>query len=199
MSEPTGEKRERYIEMRESLSEDEVISTSLDVQSSFISSYIFPDTKRIALYASVRNEVLTGLIFTRAMEEGKEVFFPKVVDEEPFLRFFKVEKKEDLSPGAYDIPEPSGESEEASLDDGSFDCVVVPGNVFDERGARIGYGKGYYDRVLAKAKCPKVALAYVFQVMDMKEDGLLKVEEHDIMVDCIFTEGGEFELTQGSM
>lgn len=199
MNESKEELRERYIDMREALSKDEVVSTSLDVQSSFISSYIFPDAKRIALYASVRNEVLTGLIFTRAIEEGKEVFFPKVVKEEPFLRFFKVENKEDLSPGACDIPEPSGESEEASLDDGSFDCVIIPGNAFDERGARLGYGKGYYDRVLAKVNCPVVALAYIFQVLAVDKDGLLPTEDHDVIVDCVFTEGGEVELTQGSM
>ena len=67
MNESKEELRERYIDMREALSKDEVVSTSLDVQSSLISSYIFPDAKRIALYASVRNEVLTGLIFTRAI------------------------------------------------------------------------------------------------------------------------------------
>ncbi len=199
MKETKEEIRERYIEMREALSEDEVVSVSLDVQSTFISSYLFEDAKRIALYVSARNEVLTGLIFTRAMEEGKEVFFPKVVEGEPHLRFFKVESREELSPGAYDILEPSGESEEASLDDGSFDCVIVPGNAFDIRGVRLGYGKGYYDRVLAKVNCPKVALSYVFQMVNEKEEGLLPVEDHDAIIDCIFTESGEFELTQGSM
>lgn len=199
MSKSKEKLRERFIEMRDALSRDEIVSTSLDVQSSFISSYIWSNAKRVALYAAKGSEVLTGLIFARAMEDGKEVFFPKVMEEEPYLRFFKVEKKEDLSPGACDIPEPSGDSEEAKLDDGSFDCVVVPGSVFDERGARIGYGKGYYDMVLSKGKCPVVALAYVFQVLDMKEDGFLPVEDHDVIMDCIFTEGGEFELTQGSM
>ena len=199
MSESKEKLRERYIAMREELPEDEVVSTSLDVQSTFISSYLFQEAKRIALYVSAKNEILTGLIFTRAIEEGKEVFFPKVVEGEPFLKFFKVESKDDLSPGAHGILEPSGESEEASLGDGSFGCVVVPGNVFDMRGVRIGYGKGYYDRVLAKDKCPKVALAYVFQMLDNREDGFLPVEDHDVLIDCIFTESGEFELIQGSI
>jgi 5-formyltetrahydrofolate cyclo-ligase len=53
---------------------------------------------------------------------------------------------------------------------------------FDIHGHRLGYGKGYYDRLLKKIKGLKVGLAYDFQIVDK-----LPVEPHDIPVDLIIT------------
>ena len=59
----------------------------------------------------------------------------------------------------------------------TFDLMAVPGVVFDENGGRIGYGKGYYDRILSEARCRVVALAFDFQVLTE-----VPSEEHDMTV-----------------
>jgi 5-formyltetrahydrofolate cyclo-ligase len=69
-----------------------------------------------------------------------------------------------------------------------IDLVIVPGVVFDEKMARYGRGKGYYDRFLdylPKRTCI-VAIAYDFQVLSHKWK--LKLNEYDIKMDYIITE-----------
>jgi 5-formyltetrahydrofolate cyclo-ligase len=61
--------------------------------------------------------------------------------------------------------------------------VVVPGIAFDAHGARIGFGAGYYDRLLPHLPgAYRLALAYDFQVQDS-----LPTEPHDIAMHAVVT------------
>jgi len=63
--------------------------------------------------------------------------------------------------------------------------VAVPGLVFDRRGNRIGWGRGYYDAFLAALgrRAHRVGLAYDFQVVEaIEHDG------HDVPMDLVVTE-----------
>ena len=159
---------------------EEVFELSSRIQESFISTPEFKDSKRIALYASFRNEALTDDILAAAVKDKKEVFFPKLAAKGKIV-FFAVKAKTELFQGSHDIPEPSAGGRAESV--ATFDLMVVPGVVFDENGGRIGYGKGYYDRILSEARCRVVALAFDFQVIDE-----VPSEEHDMTVDAIVTE-----------
>src|SRR3990172_2699837 len=154
-----------FLERRLKMPFEEVFELSSRIQEKFISTPEFKDSKRIALYASFRNEALTD---EKLAAKGKIVFFA-------------VKAKTELFQGSHDIPEPSAGGRAESV--ATFDLMVVPGVVFDENGGRIGYGKGYYDRILSEARCRVVALAFDFQVIDE-----VPTEEHDMTVDAIVTE-----------
>ena len=81
----------------------------------------------------------------------------------------------------YPTPEPRNNVME-------MDLVIVPGVVFDEKRARYGRGKGYYDRFLEQV--PKttciIGIAYDFQVLSYKWK--LKLNEYDVKMDMIITE-----------
>ena len=66
---------------------------------------------------------------------------------------------------------------------GEMDLVLAPGVAFDREGNRLGYGKGYFDRLLKDCACPKVGLAYEMQMVD-------HVPEHqgDVPMDKVVTE-----------
>src|SRR5262245_55218940 len=66
-----------------------------------------------------------------------------------------------------------------------LDLVVVPGVAFDRRGARMGHGFGYYDKLLknARADAPLVALAFECQLFDE-----IPIEDHDVFMDLVITE-----------
>ncbi|MGD2080788.1 MAG: 5-formyltetrahydrofolate cyclo-ligase, partial [Nitrospirota bacterium] len=68
---------------------------------------------------------------------------------------------------------------------GDVDLVVVPGAAFDEKGNRLGYGKGYYDKLLSSedARPSLVALAYEEQMVEA-----IPAEAHDIGIDTILTD-----------
>lgn len=84
---------------------------------------------------------------------------------------------EDLKTNAYDIPEP----QQAIADTDAIDLVIVPLLAFDERGYRVGYGKGFYDRFLAGSLAKKVGLSF-FAAIDVIDD----IHENDMRLDkCI--------------
>lgn len=184
--------RGELLEARRRMAFEEVFRLSALVQKRFLNSDFFRSSERLALYSSFQNEVLTDEIFQRAIELGKEVFFPRVVKGAGRLAFFRVDRLSDLSPGSYEVPEP-GEGAEAKAGPDSFDLVVVPGVAFDLKGNRIGYGKGYYDKFLKDVKSGIVALAYGFQVLSEE----IPAEPHDMRVSAIVTEKKVFKPVQG--
>lgn len=68
-----------------------------------------------------------------------------------------------------------------------IDLILVPGMAFDITGARLGRGKGYYDRVLADRRpdCVAVGVGITDRVVKA-----VPVESHDARVDYLSTESG---------
>jgi 5-formyltetrahydrofolate cyclo-ligase len=177
--------RKKLLEKRRSMVFETVYELSLRAQQRLIGASIFIEARKVCLYCSFQNEVLTDEVFEKARALGKEVFYPRVVASGPKRRlgFFRVHGLEELTPGAYEIPEPHPGAELASPD--GFDLIVVPGVAFDEQGGRLGFGKGYYDMALEGATGRIVALAYEFQVLKKEE---IPVEPHDVTVSAIVTD-----------
>ena len=75
------------------------------------------------------------------------------------------------------------------------DLILVPLVAFDNKLNRIGYGKGYYDRILQKIRKIKkktisIGIAYSFQKCKS-----IPVNKHDFKLDYIFTEQGIISQT----
>lgn len=114
-----------------------------------------------------------------ALTQGKRVVLPKVRG--TVLELLEVRDFDgDVAPGAWGIPEPQGTSPVA-LDD--IDLVIVPGAGFDERGNRIGYGAGFYDKLLPSFAGTTVALAFESQIVPK-----VPSDVHDVPVRKIVTE-----------
>jgi 5-formyltetrahydrofolate cyclo-ligase len=139
----------------------------------------FETAHAVMFFASFRSEVETGPMIRRALALGKRVILPKVKDRE--LELFEIINfDKDVSPGAWGIPEPN-ESEPARLSD--IDVIVVPGAAFDERGNRLGYGAGFYDKLLLQFKKPTIAVAFEQQIVSE-----VPADPHDVPIAKIVTE-----------
>ncbi len=70
-------------------------------------------------------------------------------------------------------------------------AALVPGVAFDQRGYRLGYGGGFYDRLLPRLRpeCQTVGVAFGLQVVDE-----LAAEPHDQRVQALVTEQGWQEM-----
>jgi 5-formyltetrahydrofolate cyclo-ligase len=95
---------------------------------------------------------------------------------------------DELAVGMYKILEPRPELRELPakrVDVRELDLIMVPGVAFDPRGARMGHGKGYYDKLLeyARPQTPLVALAFECQIFPE-----IPTQPHDIFMDKIITE-----------
>lgn len=138
-------------------------------------------------YISVRKETDTLRFIETLWARDMLVAVPRV--EGKHIRFYRIEKKEDLIPGCMGIPEPSGMCIPLHCPEAP---VITPGLAFTREGERIGYGGGFYDRFFeAEPKHRRIALAYDFQILPE-----LPVEPLDKKVDVIVTENRVYHCSQ---
>jgi len=86
----------------------------------------------------------------------------------------------DLVPGVWDIPEPDARCPVVAPEE--VELFLLPGLAFDLGGHRLGYGRGYFDRVLGRAPGEKVALAFDGQIVET-----VPVGPQDVPVDAVVT------------
>ncbi len=187
--------RKDVLQKRSRLPFEEIFKISSIIQKRFLGLSELKSARRVALYASFKNEVLTDAIFEYALAHGKEVFFPRVVRGKRGLMFLRVRGKKDFTQGSYKIHEPAHDGgldmAATSLFDG---IIIVPGVAFDRNGNRLGYGKGYYDKALDGINKVYLvaALAFDFQIVDR-----IPAEAHDIKMDKIITESRVINIERG--
>ncbi len=144
----------------------------------------FTDAKTIFFYASFRSEVDTIEMIKVSLSHGKQIILPRVDKENKKLLLYKIKDINELAQGYMGILEPSvSEGKLTGLDD--IDLIIIPGAAFDVSGSRLGYGAGFYDRLLAgmKKKIPIIAPAYEEQIVDD-----IPSEPHDVKVTKIITD-----------
>jgi 5,10-methenyltetrahydrofolate synthetase len=159
--------RQQYLAQRNACSRRQIITDSLAILA-----YLKPMIKGqlVGLYVPIQNEVDVSLLFRDdialpSIEEGRLVFRRYV---------------EPLVPGKFGTMESTGERCEPTL-------VVVPGIAFSRSGARLGYGKGYYDVFLSKCRKDviKVGLSF-FEPIQKIED----TRAEDVPLDFLVTPSG---------
>lgn len=151
----------------------------------------FKNASVIFFFASFRTEADTAELIKTSLSTGKRVVLPKVEKERQELLLYEIRDFGELSPGCMGIPEPSVHERKMSIND--VDLVIIPGAGFDISGNRIGYGGGYYDRLLAglQKPVPVIAPAYEEQVVDV-----IPSEPHDIRVQMIVTDSRLIRCTR---
>jgi 5-formyltetrahydrofolate cyclo-ligase len=171
--------RDELLLRRRSQDAGERLQYSLRAQERLLASAEFCLARSVALYSPARGEVFTDLLMDEALRLGKHLLFPRMRDRQ--LELVEIESREELLPGPFGILEPSGGPPVAI---GEVGLLVVPGVAFDRTGHRIGYGKGFYDRLLhgADHAC-KAGIAFDFQLLTE-----LPAEGHDVRMDLLATE-----------
>lgn len=155
----------------------------------------FIQSHTILLYASFRSEVDTTVLIEYCFAAGKVAVLPKVAKvakEDSInsrLRLYEIRDIKELSSGYYGIPEPDV-PEDRGMRAEDMDLIVVPGVAFGEDCSRLGYGKGFYDKLLSGVRRQKtedrsliIAIAYEEQVVKS-----IPSESHDIKMDKIITD-----------
>lgn len=172
--------RTEILKLRAAHPETERISKSAEIEKRLFSIREFAAAKSMLFYASKSDEVQTKGMITRALSEGKRVALPIVREQDLVLS--EIRSFEGLIGGKFGILEPKIV---VPVEPGKIEAVIVPGVAFDEQGNRIGFGKGYYDRLLKRLgkNVQRIGLAYEFQVVPKIPAG-----EWDIPIHLIVTE-----------
>jgi len=176
--------RKQIIEHMNSLSKERYTTLSEQIAFSLYAQKEWAEAKTIGITLSMENEVNTYPIIEKAWEEGKKVVVPKCNKEARTMSFRKISNFDQLETVYMNLREPiPALTEEVNADE--IDLQIVPGVAYTERGERIGYGGGYYDRYLMHYKGKTLSLAYSFQMVDH-----IPIEPFDKNVEKIITEKG---------
>jgi 5-formyltetrahydrofolate cyclo-ligase len=169
--------RRRMLAERDSLGRAELGAMSEAIAEKLFSRPRFAEAGVVAFYLPKGSETDTSGMIRSALKLGKEVLVPVTSGEISFVRFTSFA---DLAPGRFGIPEPRTRNPEPPREP---DLVVVPGIAFGLCMHRLGYGRGYYDRYLARSPAYRVGVCYDFQVVER-----LPRHDDDQRMDEIITE-----------
>jgi 5-formyltetrahydrofolate cyclo-ligase len=163
-------------------------AVSRGIVSAFMALPEYAAAKAVLFYVDAGSEVRTRHSLPEALDQGKRIVVPYCIVETNELELFLLEDMAELVEGAYRILEPKpalrglpGKRVEPE----DVDLVMVPGTAFDPAGGRMGQGKGYYDRLLARVRpdAPLVGIAFECQVFPE-----IPVASHDVFMDLVLTE-----------
>jgi 5-formyltetrahydrofolate cyclo-ligase len=176
--------RQDVLRKRDSLDPDTRRAKDSLIKENLFSLKEFLQAPILFFFASFRSEVSTFSQIEEALSIGKRVILPSVDPLNKELRLYEIKGLSELSTGYMGIPEPAV-AEERERDINDVTLVIMPGAAFDSKGNRLGYGGGYYDRLLSRLRrrIPLVALAYEEQLLDSVPAG-----PHDIRVHMIVTD-----------
>ena len=151
--------RNKFKSLRRNMPPKQKHRMDVEIQSRFLSLRQYHQNDILFTYVSKDIEVDTMAIIAAARANQKKVAVPRCIPGEIDMDFFFIQGEEDLEPGMFGVLEPvPGRCDKVT--DFSRGLCIVPGLSFDAEGFRLGYGKGYYDRFLAKFQGTTVGLCY---------------------------------------
>jgi 5-formyltetrahydrofolate cyclo-ligase len=185
-----AELRKQMRALRAAIPEKARAARSAKIVERVLASPAFERARCIGLFWPMldRNEVDVRPIEVAAREKGKLVAFPFLRGEgQMALLVCDSAKLEERGNGFAEPPENAAEIANEGL------LVIAPALAVDETGQRIGYGKGFYDRLLARIAPPAstLAVAYDFQIVAEVPATL-----HDRRVDVVVTDARTVMVAQ---
>jgi 5-formyltetrahydrofolate cyclo-ligase len=138
----------------------------------------------VALFASMSTELPMGPLEAALMARRMERALPRVRgDELTFHRMPHDVAAKDLPRSSYGIPEPPLVLPEIPLEFCAL--VLMPGLAFDEAGGRLGYGRGFYDRALRRARRAPAPLRAIAVALDEQLVDHVPTDEGDERPDLL--------------
>ncbi|WP_414042925.1 5-formyltetrahydrofolate cyclo-ligase [Macrococcus animalis] len=174
-----SEKKEIRLAMLERLkSNHNKIEKETSIKQTFINQDVFKNAQSIGITMSMEHEFDTRWLIDYAKKYGKKVYVPFCDYKSKQMHFVRYTSDEDIVKDSFGIDIMNHQLEYDTYPD----LLIVPGVVFNEKGYRIGYGGGYFDKYLSHFKGKTVSLIFELQF------GEVLIENHDIPVQMIITE-----------
>ena len=176
--------RERIIAQRNALDASDRRAYSAQIVERLLMLPEYREATIVAAYASFGSELDTAVFLREALAAGKQLLLPRINKAERRLELRHVnDPAVDLVAGVWGIREPGDHCPPRSA--AEVDFILVPGVAFTARGERLGYGGGYYDRLLlgVRSQVYRTAGAFSLQVVEDLSTG-----DRDQRVNCIVTE-----------
>ena len=175
--------RQRARALRNTIPEGAIKERSQRIVAALLKLPAIEAAARVALFYPIegRNEVDLRALDAALREKGARVAYPTIDQESRVMSFRLVSETEAMEERGFGFREPAPDAEDAS----PLDVVVVPALQIDDRGHRIGYGAGYYDRTIPRYCPPAIAIGVAFDFQLVAE---VPVTEGDVAVSMVVTD-----------
>ena len=183
--------RQRIIADREKLTAAERARLSHAISGCIANLNAYRTANMVLAYMSFGAEFSTDEWVQQALRDNKCVLLPKVNRATNELDIYRVsDLQQDLAPGLWNIREPLVERCAKINTLKEVDFILLPGIAFGRDGARLGYGGGFYDKLLARIKnanqgCRPALVAGAFAIQLVEG---LPQEATDHKVEWVVTE-----------
>ena len=181
--------RSHYLKLRSKLTSEQIDDFSIEIVNRCLELNLWNKSVYHLFMASEQNkEIDTAHLLSVLQGKDKQIVIPKILDDYE-LEHYLLFDQTPLKMSHWGIPEPQSG---IKINSNQIDVVFVPLLIFDLQGHRIGYGKGYYDRFLAKCRKEtiKVGLSY-FDPIEKIDD----IQSHDIPIDFGITRDRIYEFS----
>ncbi len=178
--------RKKLLALREQLAPDIRNACSEAISARIVKLEIYRQATTILGYMNFGAEFTSVLWIQQVLADGKKLALPRVNRHTNQLDLYWVDDLENqLESGLWGIREPVVERCERLTTLNEVEFALLPGVAFTRDGARLGYGGGYYDKLLALMtdRPALVAAAFALQIVEC-----IPQEETDVKVEWIITE-----------
>ena len=178
--------RKTILAAREALTSAERAHLSQKIIQRIVAMPEYQCATSVLAYMNFGSEFGGALCAAQVLQDGKHLLLPRVNRASGELELYRVDDLEtQLQQGSWGIAEPVPARCERLMELNAVEFALLPGVGYARDGARLGYGGGFYDKLLARMKPHPVLVAAAFTLQIVAE---IPQEITDVKVDWIVTE-----------
>lgn len=175
-------------------SADDVAARSARLWAHLLGDRRWQAAGSVAGFVGVRGEPDTRPLLAATLAAGKRLWLPRMAGpKRDTIEFVAVTDLGQLAPAPFGLIEPTG-GPGVEVAAASVDLLLLPGLAFSRGGARLGFGRAFYDRALAPVRAAsrplRVAVCFAEDVA-----AALPEEPHDVRAHALLTDDGLSDCT----
>lgn len=180
--------RKSTLEQRNALSTDVINEKSHSIFIAISKEKAYSEANTIMSFMSFGSEINMEDFNKDIIEKKGYVIIPRVNTQTKVMDLYKVTDFKDFVLSNYGIWEPDPDKY-TTITPTELDLILCPGVVFDKKGYRIGYGGGFYDKLLSEinSTCLLYGVGFGLQLVDE-----VPRESFDKQLDKLFTEKNNY-------
>ncbi|WP_296256602.1 5-formyltetrahydrofolate cyclo-ligase [uncultured Ezakiella sp.] len=182
--------RKSFLKKRDELDSEYKFEADEKILDKLLSLKDYMRANTICSFVSFRSEVDTHDFIEESLRRGKRVLVPVVDNATKTLVLCEIRSFLDLKKGYMGILEPEVR-EDNIVEPGAIDLCIVPGAVFDDFGYRIGYGGGFYDKLLPELRSDAKTIGICYDIQRVEK---LVPDEYDQKVHTIVSESQVLDI-----
>ncbi len=187
--------RQSIIAAREKLAAPDRLHLSRAIVGSVCDLPVYQQAETVLGYLNFGAELAAELWVQQALADGKRVLLPRVNRASKHLDLYEVrDLRHDVAPGLWGIREPLVERCTKVEALGRVDFILMPGVAFTRKGGRLGYGGGFYDKLLTHMPDRPALVAGAFTLQIVQD---IPQEVTDRKVEWLVTEDETIRCNRG--